>query len=108
MIAEVEYEIESLTGGVGLATSVNLSRAVGSETFVLGYAGAFDVSAALENGLPNLWIPRKGVIKSLPLTLQSAGAGVNLRHVFVQLLLMFPSGGSCTIRIDRVSLRLQS
>jgi len=108
VIAEVEYEIESVTGGVGLETSVSLSRAVGSETFVLGYAGAFDVSAALVNGLPNLWMPRKGVIKSLPLTLQSAGGGVNLRHVFVQLRLMFPSGGGCTIRIDRVSLRLQS
>jgi len=108
VIAEVEYELESVTGGVGLETSIQLSRAVGSEIFVLGYAGKMDVSADLVNGLPNLWMPRKGVIKSLPLTLQSAGAGVNLRHVYVQLWLMFPSGGGCTIRIDRVSLRLVS
>ena len=103
VVAEVEYEIESVTGGVGIKAQANVTRATGSEIFAQSTAGFFDESATPAQGLPGIFMPRKGVLASLPVTLTSLGFSV--RHVFVDLIAMFPSGGSATIRIDRVSLR---
>lgn len=103
MVAEVEYEIESLSGGLGLKAAAQICRTAGLEMFAYGVTGKFDESATIVDGLPGPWMPRRGVLTSLPLTLTSLGFAV--RHAWVDVVAVLPSGGSATIRIDRVSLR---
>lgn len=108
VVPELEYEIESMSGSVGLVVSGVLCRTAdgtSGETYGWGIVGNFDQSAALSNGSPSKWLPRSGVISGLPITLQSPGVG--LRHVYVELGIVCMAGASITLVVKRAGMRLK-
>jgi hypothetical protein len=102
-VAEVEYEIESVTTGVAIRTQAQIARTIPTEQFAVVTAATYDSSATLTQGPASVWTPRQGVITSLPVTMTSLGFPI--RHVLVDIVLMFPNAGSATVRFDRVSFR---
>ena len=104
-VSEVEYEITSVTSGVLIQLQSNIQRASTSDGERFGFSCApfADRSASISNGLPNLYMPRTGVLRSLPITL--INPGVSLRHIFNEILISFPAGGGATINIYNTSLR---
>lgn len=105
-VAEIEYEIVSVTGGVLVQMETALMRAntADGERYGSAISPFADRSATPGTGVPGLWMPRKGVITSPVITLTNPG--VNLRHVYNDVILSFQIGGGAEINITSSSLRL--
>lgn len=102
--AEIEYELDSVAVGVILRGTLKVHRNGIDDVERFGYAiaGEFNVADA-DN--PGLYMPRKGVITTLPVTLRDPAVG--LRHVWVDLEAICANGGGCVLRIKNVNLRFK-
>lgn len=103
MFAEGECSITGLTGGIAPRFGFMVQRAAG-ETFADGRCPYFDISGASGNP-PTTW-PLSGRYVTPEITLVSPGAGILVRHVWVEWRFYFTTGGGATIEIPYSSLRM--
>jgi lysophospholipase L1-like esterase len=105
-IAEIKYEIKSLTGSMNFGASallIGASQSVADTYGSCSFPYTDNTTGNPGGGYPGIYLPRKGSLRTPEFTLIQP-SGNPMRYAEIDLVLSFMAGGGCQLYIPEINL----